>query len=459
MMKKLGLRFKHQPAWLIWIGLTLALAVYLTVKMLQEEADPVFSPGELTSAHHQIGESCSSCHTDAFGGLKSIDDSCLQCHSEQLNAQKDSHPAKKFTDPRNADRLEEINALSCVACHGEHQKERDFGMAVTVASDFCIKCHADVDEERPTHKGFDTKTCATGGCHNYHDNTALYEDFLMAHLGEPNVLPNPQVPQLNAEQWMPYLQEEVESLTLASMDAVQVEQVDTKVAHDWVDTAHAEAGVNCQACHQQKTADNPNPVWSEQIGMEVCVNCHKAETEGFKQGKHGMKLSAGLGEMKVSDAVMPMKPGAAHKSMNCMSCHSTHRFDTQQASVDSCLNCHNDAHSQSYKKSKHFELWNTERSGLAEMGSGVSCATCHMPRYEVPDYESESGKTEIRVQHNQSLNLRPNEKMVRGVCLQCHGLQFTLNALADKELIEKNFSGMPHVHVQSLDWAKQASQE
>lgn len=57
-------------------------------------------------------------------------------------------------------------------------------------------------------------------------------------------------------------------------------------------------------------------------------------------------------------------------------------------------------------------------------------------------------------QHNQSLNLRPNEKMVRSVCMNCHGLGFSLDALADTKLVEKNFSGNPSIHVRSLDMAE-----
>jgi hypothetical protein len=56
------------------------------------------------------------------------------------------------------------------------------------------------------------------------------------------------------------------------------------------------------------------------------------------------------------------------------------------------------------------------------------------------------------VQHNQNDNLRPNEKMVRSVCGQCHGLPFTLDALADSSLIDQNFSGQPSTHVQSVDF-------
>lgn len=449
----------HKIAWLIWLTLTLGLAGYLGWQMLKEEPGEVFSPGHLTSAHHQITESCSACHTDAFGGLKSLDDSCLQCHKEQLNMQKDSHPAKKFTDPRNADRLEQINALSCVACHGEHQHERDTGMAVTVASDFCIKCHADVDEERPTHKGFNTKTCATGGCHNYHDNSALYEDFLMLHKDEPNVMPKPVVELKNSHEWMEALQKEVQALTVADMDANHLEHVDAKISHDWVESSHAKAGVNCQACHQAKTENNPMGQWNNKVSMQACMTCHKEEGEGFLDGKHGMRIKQGLSPMTTDKAMLAMKPSSHGAQMTCMSCHTSHTFNTRKAAVESCLNCHTDEHSLSYKKSKHFALWHDESSGNAAAGSGVSCATCHMPRTVVEAKDSLSGKKEIRVQHNQSLNLRPNEKMIRGVCMQCHGLQFTLNALADPKTIKNNFSSHPSIHVESIDWAKRANKE
>jgi hypothetical protein len=65
----------------------------------------------------------------------------------------------------------------------------------------------------------------------------------------------------------------------------------------------------------------------------------------------------------------------------------------------------------------------------------------------------EKGKDEIFVNHNQNDVLRPNEKMIRPVCLQCHSLDFSIDALADKALIENNFSGKPSVHIPSIDWA------
>jgi len=58
------------------------------------------------------------------------------------------------------------------------------------------------------------------------------------------------------------------------------------------------------------------------------------------------------------------------------------------------------------------------------------------------------------VDHNQNATLSPNEKMIRPTCLHCHGLEFTIDSLADEKLIENNFKGKPLVHIPSIDLAE-----
>jgi hypothetical protein len=145
---------------------------------------------------------------------------------------------------------------------------------------------------------------------------------------------------------------------------------------------------------------------------------------------------------------LPMRSDAAHEELGCQSCHGSHDYDREQAAVDACLGCHADRHSLGYRESKHNALWSAELAGSAPAGSGVSCAGCHMPL-------TRNGS----IEHNQNDNLRPNEKMVRSVCGHCHGLSFTLDALADRQLIEKNFKGAPSVHIESIEWAVRRVQE
>jgi formate-dependent nitrite reductase cytochrome c552 subunit len=147
---------------------------------------------------------------------------------------------------------------------------------------------------------------------------------------------------------------------------------------------------------------------------------------------------------------LPMKHDAMDKQLTCIACHGAHDFNTRKAAVESCLTCHNDQHSLSYQKSPHFKLWHAELEGKGLPNSGVSCATCHMPR----EIHKEQGFDRVLVIHNQNANLRPNEKMIRSVCMNCHGLGFSIDALADTKLIERNFDGMPDKHIQSLDMAE-----
>jgi hypothetical protein len=145
-----------------------------------------------------------------------------------------------------------------------------------------------------------------------------------------------------------------------------------------------------------------------------------------------------------------MRPDSLERELGCSSCHGPHDADTRRAAVDACLGCHQDTHTLSYDRSPHAALWRAEVGGTGAAGSGVSCAACHMPR----EVHGRGGDDEVRVQHNQNWNLRPNEKMLRDVCLRCHGLGFSIDAMADPFLVETNFAGRPATHVESIEMVR-----
>ena len=43
--------------------------------------------------------------------------------------------------------------------------------------------------------------------------------------------------------------------------------------------------------------------------------------------------------------------------------------------------------------------------------------------------------------------------MIRTACQQCHGLEFSIDALADQQLIDNNFRGSPSLHINTMDLA------
>lgn len=469
--------FTTRRLWILWGFATILLLASAAAVMAYGGPRHWFLIGKTTDAHHQMELACTSCHTDWFGGRESLEAACRDCHQSDLDAMNDSHPAKKFRDPRNAERLEMLNAMECLTCHVEHNEEVTGPMAVTLPMDYCSACHQDVFENRPSHKGYGFDTCASAGCHNFHDNQALYEDFLEKHVGEPWLKDHPVVmsshfgnPDFDGIAKLYSVPGK--SAALSTPDAPAGIEANAHVADGWLQSMHAGQGVNCSGCHQPEGA-NPKDIatWIEKPGIEQCASCHAYEAERFVKGKHGMRLADGmlteidglgglfkekkLSPMRPELGRLPMKEDAAHKELTCVSCHGAHAFDTQKAKVEACVSCHNDDHTQAYFNSAHFAAWKAERDGKAPVGSGVTCATCHMPLTE----QKIDGRTVLRADHNQSGNLHPNEKMGRDVCLQCHGLGFTLDALADRKLIDMNFKGRPSVHIESIDWVERSMRE
>ena len=421
---------------LLWLLTTLGIAAFLGLRMTGEDRS-VFMPGSVIDGHHQIALACDRCHTP-FAGV--TQEACLDCHAAELEVARDSHPESKFTDPRNAGFLARLDARRCVTCHVEHRPEITLAMGVTLPGDFCHHCHADVARERPTHQGLSFDTCASSGCHNYHDNRALYEDFLVRHAaGAPDTRPG-TVPERKA--WIS--RKRLERVTLTPADVEAPAHSAPGLIDAWAGSAHAAAGVSCGHCHR-----NGGASWADHPPRQVCRSCHDLEFQGFVGGKHGMRWFVGFDSLSPAQARLPMKPDALSRELQCGTCHDAHAVDVRHAAVDACLSCHADEHSEAYERSPHFRLWRLEASGQGKPGSGVSCATCHLPR----ERRRVAGAERTVVEHNQNANLRPSEKMIREVCMACHSLALSIDALADEELVRRNFTGSPSRHVPGIDMA------
>jgi hypothetical protein len=435
--------------WYGWILMTVALASYMGWRLLGSEDQSMYLVGKTTDGHHQIELACSSCHLNPFGGKDVLQEACENCHLEELADIRDSHPRRKFTDPANADRLAVLDARFCTTCHREHQEDITSTMGLTVPQDVCVLCHEKIGEERATHEGMAFTSCSSSGCHNFHDNTALYESFLVDNSGHDWLSASPLVAPLTAvESTLSSLPASHVRLGVAQADAPDVHQQNGIIVTEWATSAHALTNVNCSGCHESD-AD-----WIEQPALQACASCHEQQNKGFLAGKHGMRLAVGLPAMTPAEARIPMKETAAHETLGCTSCHDSHTSDREFAAVDACLGCHDSSHTLAYEQSPHAKLRDQQLAGALTAEAVVTCATCHMPRTE----SIVGGATVVHVEHNQNANLRPSDKMLRSVCMDCHSLEFSMDALADPLLINNNFNGRPSIHVQSVDMAVQRKQ-
>ena len=477
--------------WAIWAVFSVAVAAYGAKTIYVSGDRTVLLPGDTTGVHHQFEVACHTCHTsdnfeDVSSVRKDLNKTCVACHKEELKASDDSHPRKKFTNPRMAAFWEKVDGRFCTSCHLEHVPDETVAGAVTLAGDFCIACHSegeqDVRVNRESHAGLTYDTCASSGCHNFHDNRALYEDFLVKHGKDPWLLETTTIEAAAIARGAPEAERDEIEKYLSGLQAVP-EARDAEIEQHWAASAHAAAEVGCAGCHavDAETEDETAANWMAAPGEAVCADCHKSEAKTFALGRHGMRrhpeiaaprratdLLRKIGiskpseqathllevyladpdvppKMSTSEARVSLKADAHGQDLTCNTCHKPHEQDVTYAAVDACLSCHNDTHSTAYKDSPHFELWTAELSGDLALGSGVTCATCHMPQVLKGD--------DVHTNHNQNDTLRPNEKMIRATCMSCHGLGFAIDALADPALIENNFSGQPNRHVESIDWA------
>jgi hypothetical protein len=303
-----------------------------------------------------------------------------------------------------------------------------------VAADFCFPCHADIGRQRPSHGTFAATSCADAGCHNYHDNRALHRDLLARERDAPDHRTPAAVPPATA------IPAHGPRLTIEAADAPTILVDPPDMPHallDWAQSSHANGGVNCSGCHVV-----PGQLWRQsswKVANATCGACHSAEQAGFHAGKHGMRPAWGLAALTPRLAQLPMKPGALDRPLDCNACHKAHKFKPEAAALEACEGCHDDAHTRAYRGSVHFTLLEAERAGARAPGTGVSCATCHLPRRELKD----DGGTRLVTMHNQNDNLRPVDRMARDVCMHCHGLDYALDALIDPALVQRNFSGPP----------------
>lgn len=215
-----------------------------------------------------------------------------------------------------------------------------------------------------------------------------------------------------------------------------------EIEQQWRSSVHALAEVNCSSCHQDQNKEFiPKP------NQASCRSCHEYNVDTFLLGKHGIRTLEGLSPLTPAMAHLPMKDTALDKQMNCNTCHNVHSVNTYQASVDSCLTCHNDKHSLNYQKSPHGQIF----AGLGSLPrpntESVTCATCHLPR-EI------HGATTL-VNHNNTYTLKPRDRMVKEVCMNCHGLEHSYNSIFDDDLVESNFARPPNLKLETFQLVRE----
>lgn len=233
----------------------------------------------------------------------------------------------------------------------------------------------------------------------------------------------------------------------AGGEAIAEADVDAAIAL-WRDSAHGLNDINCSSCHQ----DSQTKAFVAHPTQESCQSCHQQAVDTFLLGKHGIRLLEGQTPLTPRLARLPMQPAALDRQMTCNTCHDVHAVNTLQAAVDSCLTCHKDTHSLNYQNSKHAQLFAADSSLPRPSSMAVSCATCHLPRHAV---KLADGTEAAWVNHNNTFTLKPRDRMVQEVCMNCHGVEYSYNSIFDDALVEANFDQPPSLSLETFDLVRQ----
>jgi predicted CXXCH cytochrome family protein len=217
----------------------------------------------------------------------------------------------------------------------------------------------------------------------------------------------------------------------------------------WAGSVHAEAGLDCTACHSSH-AEYPHAEVKDKgfreyasVRVEACAGCHEEQAKGVADGVHAALFKAGN-----------------HQAAMCTDCHDPHHGKrltdpdkggllpaARKAIPDTCASCHASVVEQ-YKKSAHGAALLAEgnpdvptcidchgvhrmsdpRTARFRVNSPKICASCHTDAKRMAKYGLSTAvlRTYVADFHGSTVTLfqkqHPDQATNKPVCFDCHGV-------------------------------------
>jgi cytochrome b subunit of formate dehydrogenase len=424
-----------EVSWQIWIVLLTALVAVAAAPLGAQENDDCFMCHEdpelegqragneisvyvdpdayAASVHADFA--CIDCHMDLDGAelphedeLEAVD--CGMCHDDVAEDMAIGPHGKWASDPSSP-------SVACASCHGVHDVRADIDPEARTArsrvNDLCARCHAsDLREVSGSPHGRmlgDAPAASCADCHHGHNVTAPTEPLA-----------------------------QLEACGDCHQDVAQQHRGSL---HGRAAVKGDPAAPNCIFCHDHhdiKPADDPaSPTATQHIPL-LCGRCHREGTEvtlqhdidqdrileNFSMSVHGeglflkgltvtavctschtahnildhnnpassinranvaqtcMKCHARIEEVHVKVVEGRLWEEEPHKVPSCVECHQPHEIRRrpvtyQEATSQSCLECHADPALEVERDGELISLWVDEQAFGLSSHSRTACAQCH----------------------------------------------------------------------------------
>ena len=191
-------------------------------------------------------------------------------------------------------------------------------------------------------------------------------------------------------------------------------KISPNVVPEWKQSKHSQQNVGCVACHGGDHTSASDVASVKIPTAETCAQCHQAQVDQYRKGKHRLALSAmrtmpgvhwtpliALGdydgcvachrigsppkgnELRMSDFGGTEGQAVGRGGGACDTCHSRHTFSVQEArQPQACQKCHSGldhAQWEMYSSSLHGIRYDLKQRGsLPAEAAAPTCQTCHM---------------------------------------------------------------------------------
>jgi hydroxylamine dehydrogenase len=217
----------------------------------------------------------------------------------------------------------------------------------------------------------------------------------------------------------------------------------------WVNSKHAQNGVNCITCHKNHETAKPK---KSAVEPDICAKCHSVRYDQFQKGRHSVSWDRLKDHPQYQALPDPLKKAFCERCHNiqnrCNGCHTSHAFNPEEArEPEACKKCHTGlagTHDEMYASSLHGTIYATNKN----TSRAPTCVSCHMHKgtHNVTFgivYDSwgnavdKNGKPLSKEEQEET-----RKEMIKGVCFQCHIKSLTLERYELADQVKQRAKGV-----------------